>query len=202
MDLIKINIDNFNIVTTISITLIIAIMLFFVLLYFINKKFFRYKKIEISEMELGIGNSKIILKANNEIKQIAYILWVELNTRKLAISFNENEDVIADLYASWYKFFGISRDILKTVPVSNLDKDTENLINIFLGVLNDVLRVHLSRWYSKYNTWYNSFSNDDNLTEQEIQKLYPQYETLISELIDTNRKLKNYSDILYEIIFK
>ena len=45
-------------------------------------------------MELGIGNSKIILKANNEIKQIAYILWVELNTRKLAISFNENEDVI------------------------------------------------------------------------------------------------------------
>jgi hypothetical protein len=48
---------------------------------------------EINEAEIGIGSSKIKIRPNKEDLQIAYQLWVELKTRKLGITVDEENDV-------------------------------------------------------------------------------------------------------------
>src|SRR5689334_20433816 len=64
---------------------------------------------EINEMEIGVGANKVKIRPNHEDLQIAYRLWVELKTRKLGLLFEEDHDVIADVYSSWYDFFKITR---------------------------------------------------------------------------------------------
>ena len=56
------------------------------------------QQFEINEIELGIGGGRVKITPNHEDLQIAYKLWVELKTRKLGIAFDEQHDVIIEVY--------------------------------------------------------------------------------------------------------
>lgn len=161
----------------------------------------RLKSICIDEAKIGIGNSYITVKYDKRIQNIAYRIWVELNTRKIGIMFDEENDVITEVYNSWYKAFNIIRDLLEEVPVERIN-DAKGLVEITTKVLNDGLRPHLTKWQAKYRNWY-----DDNKvkyngkTPQEIQKNYPQYEELISDLKQTNQVVIKFSEELKKIAY-
>lgn len=57
------------------------------------------------EIILGIGrNSSVKLKYNRKDQEVAYKLWVELSTRKIGLPFDQENDVITEVYNSWYDF--------------------------------------------------------------------------------------------------
>ena len=70
------------------------------------------KSYEINEADIGIGNSKITIVRNCGDMQIAYKLWVELSTRKIGLSIDLDNDVIAEVYDSWYEFFKMTRELV------------------------------------------------------------------------------------------
>lgn len=159
--------------------------------------------IDVDEMTLGIGDSTVTLKYDNKDKEIAYKLWVELNTRKIGIEFDEENDVIAEVYNSWYEFFKVSRELIKEIPAKKI-KYTSELIELSTDILNKGLRPHLTKWQAMFRKWYDLQLNDDNKDKspQQIQREYNRYAELVTELKHTNKQMIEYKKLMYEIAFK
>ena len=177
------------------------------LAFFIIKlatRFGSFRSFEIDEAEFGIGNQKIKLKPNLTDKQIAYQIWVELSTRKIGIPIDLEDDVIYEIYNSWYNFFSVTRDLIKDVPVARFQrKDTEKIIRISIDVLNIGLRPHLTRWQARYRRWYEKqLERQDNsdLSPQDIQKAYPHLEELGKDMLEVNNRLIGYREKMYQLI--
>lgn len=189
---------SFNWIALIAICLLIIAIghLFKLTMKHLNKK-----SVIIDEVSLGIGNNTVTLKYDNKDKEIAYKLWVELSTRKIAIPFDTESDVIDEVYDSWYNFFGIARELLKEIPCNHINNSTQ-LISLTERVLNHGLRPHLTTWQAKYRKWYKQKSTEvTNLSPQEIQKTYEKYDELVVDILKTNEKMIFYKNLMYKIAF-
>ncbi len=205
MEIFDLNFENwytFNVkMNWLAIALIIAAVW---LVSYIWKKIMKYagrKSIDIDEVTLGIGNSKVTLKYNRKSQEIAYKLWVELSTRKIGIEFEPDNDVISDIYDSWYKFFSVARELLKELPPEQIE-GSKQLIELTEEVLNIGLRPHLTKWQAKYRLWRESNVNDGTDTPQAFQKKYPEYSELEKDLVQANKQLMEYKRLMKEIAFK
>lgn len=184
----------------------IAVVIILILLWgiaFLMKKCLNYvnqKSITVDEVNLGIGNSSVKLSYSKKDQEIAYKIWVELSTRKIGLCYDEENDVIKEVYDSWYKFFETVRELLKEIPVNRLPYSGD-LIELTEKVLNIGLRPHLTRWQAKYRKWYEEELQDNRATPQEIQKKYPEYDVLIQDLLETNEKLIEYKKLMKKIAF-
>ncbi len=179
----------------------VAVALIIVLIR-VFKQYINKKSIVVDEINLGIGDSSVKLTYNQKDQEIAYKLWVELSTRKIGIMFDKDHDVITEVYNSWYEFFKIARELLKDVPVSRLPYSND-LIELTEKVLNKGLRPHLTTWQAKYRRWYEreSSANTED-TPQEMQSKYPEYDKLVEDLIDTNKRMIAYKEVMRNIAFK
>lgn len=182
-----------------------VILFLILIILFIAYRTFKFTKIDIDSAEFGIGTNKIVLKLNRQDIQLAYKIWVELNTRKIGIPIEENKDIIIDIYKSWYDFFGITRSIIKEIGYTHLkdSKSYSNLVLLSIDILNLGIRPHLTTWQSDFIHWYNieiSKDNNKDMTPLQIQKLYPKYDELIRDLKSTNKNLIKYKDRLKQII--
>lgn len=212
MNIIEISIEN---IWTVKITFnLLLIILTIILVIFLDKiwKWLKNKtkslnEITIDEIELGIGsNSKVKLKYDSRDRQIAYKLWVELSTRKIGLEFEKGYDVISEVYDSWYEFFKIVRELLKEIPVEKIQDDKEtSLVEISIQILNKCIRPHLTKWQAKYRKWYENElekNKDKQISPQEIQKEYEYYDEMVEDILNVNKKIKEYSKILYSIAVK
>lgn len=198
---------------TVNIHFLIFVGIILVLIFFFTpvKNIFqranllRGDDVEIQGGDIGIGNNIIRFKPNKKDKEIAYQLWVELSTRKLGIPLDMDNDVIYEVYNSWYEFFRITRESLKEFPVSKLENEVSTeIIDIAIGVLNEDLRKHLTKWQAKFRHWYDTEKNkkeNENLSPQEIQKKFPEYGELVKDLMGVNICLINYTNLLHDIVF-
>ncbi|MEN6463540.1 MAG: hypothetical protein ABFC94_19520, partial [Syntrophomonas sp.] len=119
MDVIKIIINsNYDLQIVINKWLILLTVFIFILWVVKrnNKSSWTLRSLEINQIELGIGNQKVVIKPNIEVKQIAYKLWVELSTRKIGLPIDFEHDVIDEIYDSWYEFFKLTRELIKSIP--------------------------------------------------------------------------------------
>lgn len=162
----------------------------------------RLTDFEIDSAELGIGDTKVSFKPNDTDRQIAYSIWVELSTRKIGLPINVDDDVIAEIYDSWYAFFGITRELIKDVPVSKVRNDsTGKIIKLSIEVLNEGLRPHLTKWQARFRHWYeNQMDKRDDASPQDLQKNFPEYEALCSDLLKVNNRLIKYRTKLDELV--
>ena len=170
---------------------------------FLVKKCFSYtnqKSVTVDEVNLGIGNSSVKISFNKKAQEIAYKIWVELSTRKIGLRFDEENDVINEIYDSWYKFFGITRKLLKDIPADKIPY-SGNLIELTEKILNIGLRPHLTMWQAKYRKWYEEALENKSGSPQEIQKQYPEYIKLIEDLKRTNEIMIEYKEIMKRIAF-
>lgn len=177
-------------------------IIFICLIIFGCKRWFKKKtrrQITLEGMSFGIGDFSCTLTCSNEVQGIAYKLWVELITRKIAIPLEE-DDVIAEVYDSWYTAFSAIRELLKTVPGSCLE-DASNLIDITTKVLNEGLRPHLTKWQAKYRIWYDQESKESSEAPQIIQKRYQEYAELWDDMIQTNQHIVTFAGKMKEIAF-
>ncbi len=206
MDLITLSFDSASGFTISTHWLVVAITLLVVAVYLLIKwKYFknRYSEFEINEAEIGIGNHKVKIKPNDQDLQIAYQLWVELSTRKIGLPIDKDHDVVVELYNSWYEFFRIARELIKTVPVRKVraNTSTKELIDISFKILNEALRPHLTVWQARFRSWYQlEQESNPSLSPQELQQSYPQYEELEKDMLRVNEILISYKKLLDDLI--
>lgn len=172
-----------------------------------RRKFFCGKSsfFEIDEAEIGIGNNKLRFRANYDDLQIAFKFWAELATRKIGIPIDEEHDVIVEVYDSWYEFFRVARELIKSIPVTKYrhNESTKQIVRVSILVLNKELRPHLTKWQARYRRWWQRALADETnsgLSPQDIQKKFPQYKELVSELKSVNTKLVRYSKRLQDLV--
>lgn len=201
MDVFKIAFENCY-TLDIYVNWIVAILLIIALLVIIRIVKKKSSNIEIDQVTLGIGDNTISFSYDIKDREVAYKLWVEMNTRKIGNTFVE-DDIIVEVYNSWYSFFQIARELLKEVPIRKV-KQASPLIDTTTDVLNIGLRPHLTKWQAKFRRWFSSEiekSSNDGKTPQEIQKSYPYYAELIEELHKTSDKMLEYKRLLKKIAF-
>ncbi len=185
----------------------VVVSLLVLLIFFIARSLLsssRVRDFEIDEAEFGIGDQKIKLRPNLIDKQIAYKIWVELSTRKIGLPIDLNDDVVFEVYDSWFSFFSVTRELIKDVPVSKFQrKETEMIIRLSIDVLNHGLRPHLTRWQARYRRWYErelDASTNHDLEPQTLQKKYPKFDELSTDLLEVNKRLIGYRNKMYRII--
>ena len=163
-----------------------------------------FQKFEIDQAEIGIGTNKLKLLINETDRQIAYKIWVELSTRKIGLPIDLEHDVISEVYDSWYNFFTVTRELVKEVPVNKFRrKETEEIVRMSIGVLNDGLRPHLTKWQARFRRWYGKateYSEYIDQSPQDIQRRYPKYDELQADLLVVNQRLMAYRKIMYELV--
>lgn len=209
VDLIRITVDNngqITGVTSIWLALLILVAVVVIAVFFRWSRYSVFRQeFEVNEVELGIGNGKIKFKPTSEDLQVAYGLWVELKTRKLGLPFEEDHDVIVEVYNSWYEFFRITRELIKSIPVSRIaaKPSTQRLVKISIDVLNMAVRPHLTKWQARFRRWYQTeIEKPENasLSPQELQRKFPEYQVLIADLKATNSRLVAYAYLLSRLI--
>ncbi|PKP29511.1 MAG: hypothetical protein CVU00_15265 [Bacteroidetes bacterium HGW-Bacteroidetes-17] len=172
----------------------------------LKNNFIFYKHIEIDSAEIGIRGQKIKIKPNYTNIDIAYKIWVELNTRKIGLPIDFENDVIVEVYKSWYEFFGLTRELIKGLPATKIrnDKHSIELIELSTKILNEGLRPHLTLWQAKFHRWYDSSLLDTNyktLTPQQLQKEFSEYELLKNDMARINLNLIYYKNSVHKLAF-
>ena len=162
----------------------------------------RFPDFEIDTTELGFGDHKVSFKPNNIDRQIAYSIWVELSTRKLGLPIDLDDDVIVEIYDSWYAFFGVTRDLIKDIPVTKFRKDsTRKIVNVSIEILNSGLRPHLTKWQARFRHWYGiEVKSKPDICPQDIQKSFPEYDALSADILKVNGRLEVYRKRMYELV--
>ncbi|MFH1521814.1 MAG: hypothetical protein ABIF18_02540 [archaeon] len=182
--------------------LIILVIVFVVLI--IGKLRRRETNYNIVEIELpSLLGEKIKIKPDYSTINIAYKTWIELITRKVALNYEEDKDVIVEVYNSWYQTFGILRELAKSISAHNMRDDggMRSLISLMIKVLNEGLRPHLTTWQAKFRRWYNAeIETNPDKTPQEIQKEFPEYDLLVNDIKKVNRIMQEYSASLEKIV--
>lgn len=207
MDFISLSLNNeWNIIILIN-KLVIIIGLLIIGIWIFKPNIFSKLLGEIHEIDetmIGIGKQRVVIKPNYVDMQIAYKLWVELSTRKIGLPIDFQHDVIVEVYNSWYEFFKITRDLIKEIPISKIRRNdsTKEIVKISINVLNDGLRPHLTTWQARFRKWYTNEVNKMEyaaLAPQDIQKNFPEYQSLIADMQEVNQKLIQYRGILEKI---
>lgn len=171
------------------------------LVWFLRKKAFW----DVVEAEIPFsGLGKVKIRPSHDDIQIAHKAWVELVTRKAGLPLDEEHDTIVELYSSWYELFREMRSLAKQIPAEKIrkHKDTQELVRLLVDVLNQGLRPHLTRWQSRFRRWYDEAIKKDankDRSPQEIQRDYPDYEALISDLKTVNEGLVRYTAFIKQV---
>jgi hypothetical protein len=176
----------------------------FVVLAFIAVRILLWKRLsrfEIDSAEFGIGDQKISFRPNTTDRQIAYSLWVELSTRKVGLPIDPEHDVIEEIYNSWYTFFGVTREMIKDIPISKVRGDsTSQIISLSVEVLNEGLRPHLTKWQARFRHWYEKqMETKSDADPQSVQKNFPAYDELVADLLTVNQRLIKYREKMNEL---
>lgn len=169
---------------------------------------FSFTNFEIDQAEIGVGQNKFRFKPNITDRQVAYAIWVELSTRKIGLPIDLDHDVVAEIYDSWYNFFSVTRELIKSVPVNQVKRaSTQAIIKLSIEVLNEGLRPHLTRWQARFRSWYNRelkrYEGDSGiavLDPQQIQATFPQYQELKQDLERVNDALIRYRKKMRELV--
>jgi hypothetical protein len=157
---------------------------------------------EIDSADFGFGEQKVTLRPNTIDQQIAYSIWVELSTRKIGLQINVEDDVILEIYESWYAFFGVTRELIKDIPVKKVRGDsTGKIVALSIEVLNEGLRPHLTKWQARFRRWYEKkLSKQEDGNPQDLQKEFPEYGALVKDLMEVNCRLMAYRKRMYELV--
>jgi hypothetical protein len=202
-NLLTVTVNKSSVQIVISVWLIVLAIVIPLLWLVWRKVSHRFKSDVEMEIKLG-GIGKVSIKPNHEVRQIAHQAWVELKTRKAGLPIDKDNDVISDIYDSWYLLFKEIRALTRSIPASKLkDPDTKKLVELLIDTLNDGLRPHLTLWRAKYERWYDKAvakSEHDDLTPQDIQSRYSQYQELVDDMMKINKQLVEYTKEIKKLV--
>lgn len=196
--------DNYSVHIELGIILLgIATLIGLVFLIRFLTQIFSNRYSQDIELNISLGGiGEIKIKPNYEVLQVAHKAWAELITRKAGLPIDIENDVIVEIYQSWYVLFDEIRQLIKQIPASQLkNQDTKKLSDLLVNSLNQGLRPHLTKWNARFRRWYNNeIEKNKDKTPQEIQKKYPSYNELIADLMIINQQLVSYTNELKKLV--
>lgn len=151
------------------------------------------------------GCATVTICPTDDVALLAHQAWVEITTRKAALPFDEEHDVIAEIYNSWYELFRALRELSKNIPTRHglrEGSEASQLVEILTGALNEGLRPHLTHWQARFRRWYEAELQKPEtagLAPQEVQRRYPQYDTLVADLRGVNAGLAEFAESLRKL---
>lgn len=163
-----------------------------------------WRGIRFKVVKLSFKGPEVEICPDHEIRRVAYQAWVEIQTRKVGLEFDEDHDVVVEIYDSWYQIFGVLRALLKSIPAECYaeDEDARKLVSVLRESLNDGLRPHLTRWQARFHRWYAAAIAKDDATArspQDIQREFPRYAELVAELRAVNKQFVNFANDLHRL---
>lgn len=206
----KFNLEEWTFSLIVNLWLLLLGIAFYLLIRYIVRHFRNNGKVhqEIIPIKLKykMGGSEIEYSINRNFQniEIAHRIYIELITRKAAIPIDEN-DVIVEVYNSWYTLFQTTRDELKKLSGEMLldNQVSKDLIKLLSDILNIGLRPHLTKHQAKFRKWYNkaiTLEENKDKTPQQIQAEYGDYSNLFESMKAVNQLLIEHSKKLDEII--
>lgn len=146
-----------------------------------------------------INAFSITIKLNMKNIDIAQKIFIHLRTRKIGVPYEDN-DVLIEVYKSWYSAFNEIRNLLLDIRPIPQNKAINDL---GVKILNDGMRPHLTKWQAKFKKWYDveiNKSENINLSPQEIQRKFPEYNELIDDLKSSQKEILSFLESLEKII--
>jgi hypothetical protein len=147
---------------------------------------------KVSEISPTFFGTTWKIVRDSQTAQLAHEAYVELITRKAGLAFDEDHDVIVEVYDSWYQLFGEIRRLARRLDADSIARnaDLRRLHDLLIDVLNRGLRPHLTEWQAKFRRWYaNEASNRPGESPQAIQRDYSEYSQLVTSLREANQLL-------------
>lgn len=132
---------------------------------------------------------------------VAWKMHVQLMTRKAALPFDPEHDLVCDVYDSLFELFRETRDLLLGLPPREFERPS-GVATLILKVQNDGIRPHLTRWQADFRKWWERAGHleiNQERSPQQVQREYPGYDTLVADLQRTNTELQKYADELLRI---
>jgi len=176
---------------------VVAILLFIALLLSLRNRF-GSNAISLN-IPFNMGSWSFDTTPKDRI--VAWKLYIQLMTRKAALPFDRDHDVISEIYDSFLAVFEATRELLAELPPREFGKEGGVTV-LILRVLNDGLRPHLTRWQCEYRRWWDhalGAATNREKSPLEIQRQYPKYEALVTDLEQTNTELSKLADELLRI---
>ena len=202
MELLSIILDEkLSLIIKISPIISIFVILVFVTSIYLSK---RIKNFKVEKLNIKLGNvGSVDIKPNSYDLQIAHRIWTELVTRKAAIVIDIENDVIIEIYNSWYELFKQVRHYISELPADMIkkNKSTRKIVDIAIDTLNLGLRPHLTTWQAKFRYWYDEARrNETNISPQELQKKFPEYTALVNDIMKVNSEMIEYANELKKLL--
>jgi hypothetical protein len=199
---------TFNFYLSIWIMGLAAVIAILAILYRLKRGGLLATDFEIDQAEIGVGTSKFRFKPNITDRQVAYAIWVELSTRKIGLPIDLSHDVIVEIYDSWYNFFSVTRELIKSISAAQVRKpSTQAIIKLSIEVLNEGLRPHLTHWQARFRHWYDrelkrydEREGHDILDPQRIQARFPQFDELQADMQRVNAALGKYRSKMRQLV--
>jgi len=188
LDLLRIQLGNSGAVSIVLSPWMFGLLVvwLFVIWWFVWPKNTAWEAKEVTIDVAKIGSIK--LAPNQEVAGLAHRAWSEIVTRKACLPFDEEHDVITEVYDSWYALFGEIRSLIKAIPVEKLraSEDARKLCDFLKSALNDILRPHLTKYQARFRAWFESEREQNkDKSPQDIQRAYPNYAELVADLKST-----------------
>lgn len=142
------------------------------------------------------GCASFTVCPTDDVAGLAHQAWVEIKTRKAALPFDDQYDVVVEIYNSWYELFRAIRELAKAVHTKGTleeGSETAKLIQVLMDLLNVGLRPHLTRWQAAFRRWYEAECAKPEwvgVSPQEIQRRYPEYDAMVSDIKEVNQGLQ------------
>jgi hypothetical protein len=175
-----------------------GLLLIGVWLLFMRRQY-RTSKITLN-IPFGLGN--IVYDASDQDRVLAWKMYIQLKTRKAALPFDEDHDIISNVYDSLHEVFSVTRNLLSEC-CPHYQETQKSISDFILRVLNDGIRPHLTWWHPIFRSWWErALNSQGNLekTPQEIQRDFPQYRDLIADLKRMNDELTKYAEELMVVV--
>jgi hypothetical protein len=200
--LVEISIVNWSLQIIIGPIILVGLLFFFIFLIYKywkgrTKKGLRWKSVEIEAALANVASIKFA--PTYETVRVAHQAWTELVTRKASLPFDEENDVIIEIYDSWYELFREIRTLAKSIPAEEFreNQDTQQLVNLLVDALNKGIRPHLTKWQAKIRYWHSQErAKYPDLSPQDLQRLFPQYKELTNDLKLVNDRLIGFAKAL------
>jgi len=205
MELIRLHIDDqYRFILEVSIWIVLLVLVPVAWLIFRAFRSRLRQRFDLVNLNIELGGiGKVELRPNVEDIQIAHRIWAELVTRKAALPIDPENDLLTEIYDSWYALFGRVRQLIGDIPGHLISKEesTQQLVRIATDTLNLGLRPHLTRWQARFRNWFAQRADQlKERTPHELQRGFPEYAQLIEDMKQVNRQLIQYAGELQKIV--
>jgi hypothetical protein len=205
--LIDLHLEDWHTTLEINLPILLGLPIALILLAYVVRKNFNFKSLTAATVTLRdpFTGSTITIVANHAEKKIAHKIWTQLVTRKVAIPFERDNDVIVEVYNSWFSLFGEIRQLIGDIPVEKLKgrekDDIIALVGLSTSLLNECLRPHLTTWQAKFRRWYEEEEKEyPSMAPQAIQEKYEHYEELVKDLERANKQVRVLAHELKKLV--